>query len=163
YDDMKTRVMGDLKKVFRPELLNRIDEIIVFPKLAKDEILQIVDLLMNRLRVQMAEFEVTIELTDEAMDLLVEKGWDPTMGARPLRRAIQRHIEDPLSEKILFGEVRPGQLITVDENTETGAIESEQRFTFKSGPKENVPEDASVLESGTLPPAAPEATPPISA
>src|SRR2546425_5220835 len=93
YDDMKTRVMGDLKKVFRPELLNRIDEIIVFPKLAKNEILQIVDLLMNRLRVQMAEHQVTIELTDEAKDLLVDKGWDPTMGARPLRRAIQRFIE----------------------------------------------------------------------
>jgi ATP-dependent Clp protease ATP-binding subunit ClpC len=113
YDDMKTRVMGDLKKVFRPELLNRIDEIIVFPKLAKDEILQIVDLLMNRLRVQMAEHEVTIELTAEAKDLLVEKGWDPTMGARPLRRAIQRYIEDPLADFVLGRQLEPGSTILV--------------------------------------------------
>jgi ATP-dependent Clp protease ATP-binding subunit ClpC len=113
YEDMKTRVMGDLKKVFRPELLNRIDEIIVFPKLTKPEILQIVDLLMNRLRVQMAEHEVTIELTDEAKDLLVEKGWDPTMGARPLRRAIQRYIEDPLADFVLGRELEPGSTILV--------------------------------------------------
>ncbi len=113
YDDMKTRVMGDLKKVFRPELLNRIDEIIVFPKLTKEEILQIVDLLMNRLRVQMAEHEVTIELTDEAKDLLVDKGWDPTMGARPLRRAIQRYIEDPLADFVLGRQLEPGSTILV--------------------------------------------------
>jgi ATP-dependent Clp protease ATP-binding subunit ClpC len=113
YDDMKTRVMGDLKKVFRPELLNRIDEIIVFPKLTKGEILQIVDLLMNRLRVQMAEHEVTIELTDEAKDLLVEKGWDPAMGARPLRRAIQRFIEDPLADFVLGRQLEPGSTILV--------------------------------------------------
>jgi ATP-dependent Clp protease ATP-binding subunit ClpC len=113
YDDMKARVMGDLKKVFRPELLNRIDEIIVFPKLAKDEILQIVDLLMNRLRVQMAEHQVTIELTDEAKDLLVEKGWDPTMGARPLRRAIQRFIEDPLADFVLGRQLEAGSTILV--------------------------------------------------
>jgi ATP-dependent Clp protease ATP-binding subunit ClpC len=113
YDDMKTRVMGDLKKVFRPELLNRIDEIIVFPKLSKEEILQIVDLMLNRLRVQMAEHEVTIELTDEAKDLLVEKGYDPAMGARPLRRAIQRYIEDPLADYVLGRQLQPGSTILV--------------------------------------------------
>jgi ATP-dependent Clp protease ATP-binding subunit ClpC len=113
YDDMKTRVMSDLKKSFRPELLNRIDEIIVFPKLAKDEILQIVDLMLNRLRVQMAEHEVTIELTDEAKDLLVEKGYDPAMGARPLRRAIQRFIEDPLADFVLGRQLEPGSTILV--------------------------------------------------
>ena len=101
YDDMKARVMGDLKKSFRPELLNRIDEIIVFPKLSKEEILQIVDLMLNRLRVQMAEHEVTIELSPEAKEMLVEKGYDPAMGARPLRRAIQRLIEDPLADFVL--------------------------------------------------------------
>src|SRR5437763_1564927 len=113
YDDMKTRVMGDLKKVFRPELLNRIDEIIVFPKLAKEEILQVVDLMLNRLRVQMAEHEVTIELTDEAKDMLVEKGYDPAMGARPLRRAIQRFIEDPLADFVLGRQLQPGSTILV--------------------------------------------------
>ncbi|HEX7626958.1 MAG TPA: AAA family ATPase, partial [Gaiellaceae bacterium] len=121
YDDMKSRVMGDLKKVFRPELLNRIDEIIVFPKLAKNEILQIVDLLMNRLRVQMAEHEVTIELTDEAKDLLVEKGWDPAMGARPLRRAIQRYIEDPLADFVLGRQLEAGSTILVARKDEEEA------------------------------------------
>jgi ATP-dependent Clp protease ATP-binding subunit ClpC len=110
---MKTRVMGDLKKVFRPELLNRIDEIIVFPKLTKEEILRIVDLMLNRLRVQMAEHEVTIDLTDEAKDLLVEKGYDPTMGARPLRRAIQRFIEDPLADFVLGRSLEPGSTILI--------------------------------------------------
>jgi ATP-dependent Clp protease ATP-binding subunit ClpC len=113
YDDMKNRVMGDLKKVFRPELLNRIDEIIVFPKLTREEILQVVDLMMNRLRVQMAEHEVTIELTEEAKELLVEKGYDPAMGARPLRRAIQRYIEDPLADFVLGRELEPGSTILV--------------------------------------------------
>jgi ATP-dependent Clp protease ATP-binding subunit ClpC len=118
YDDMKTRVMGDLKKVFRPELLNRIDEIIVFPKLAKDEILQIVDLMLNRLRVQMAEHEVTIELTEEAKEMLVEKGYDPAMGARPLRRAIQRLIEDPLADYVLGRTLEPGSTILIARKNE---------------------------------------------
>src|SRR5205823_676650 len=81
YEDMKERVMGELKKVFRPELLNRIDEVIVFHKLTKAEIMQIVDLMLRRLREQMGEHEVSIELTDEAKELLVEKGYDPAMGA----------------------------------------------------------------------------------
>jgi ATP-dependent Clp protease ATP-binding subunit ClpC len=118
YDDMKDRVMGELKKVFRPELLNRIDEIIVFPKLAKDEILQIVDLMLNRLRVQMAEHEVTIELTEEAKELLVDKGYDPTMGARPLRRGIQRFIEDPLADFVLGRSLEPGSTILVSRKNE---------------------------------------------
>jgi ATP-dependent Clp protease ATP-binding subunit ClpC len=118
YDDMKARVMGDLKKVFRPELLNRIDEIIVFPKLAKDEILQIVDLMLNRLRVQMAEHEVTIELTEEAKEMLVDKGYDPAMGARPLRRAIQRLIEDPLADYVLGRTLEPGSTIVVARKNE---------------------------------------------
>ncbi len=113
YEDMKSRVMGDLKKVFRPELLNRIDEIIVFPKLTREEILEIVDLMLNRLREQMATHEATIELTDEAKELLVDKGYDPTMGARPLRRAIQRYIEDPLADFVLGRELEPGATILV--------------------------------------------------
>jgi ATP-dependent Clp protease ATP-binding subunit ClpC len=113
YDDMKSRVMGDLKKTFRPELLNRIDEVIVFHKLEKEEIKTIVELVMNRLRGQMGEHGVTIELTDEAKDLLVEKGYDPAMGARPLRRAIQRYIEDPLADFVLGANLSPGSTILV--------------------------------------------------
>jgi ATP-dependent Clp protease ATP-binding subunit ClpC len=108
YDDMKNRVMGELKKVFRPEFLNRIDEVIVFHKLQKEEIKQIVDLLLQRVRASMAERELQLELTEEAEDFLVEKGWDPAMGARPLRRAIQRYIEDSLSDFILQSQLPEG-------------------------------------------------------
>ena len=93
--------MGELKKVFRPEFLNRIDEVIVFHKLTREEIKEIVDLLISRVRAQVAEHQLQLELTDAAKDLLAEKGWDPTMGARPLRRAIQRYIEDPLADEVL--------------------------------------------------------------
>jgi ATP-dependent Clp protease ATP-binding subunit ClpC len=114
YDDMKTRIMGELKKVFRPEFLNRIDDVIVFHKLQKDEIKTIVELLLRRIRESLAERELQLELTEEAKDLLVEKGWDPSMGARPLRRAIQRYIEDPLADFVLKAELPPGGTVLVD-------------------------------------------------
>src|ERR1700710_1507858 len=114
YDDMKGRIMGELKKVFRPEFLNRIDDVIVFHKLQKDEIKQIVDLLLRRIRESMAERGLQLELTEEAKDLLVDKGWDPAMGARPLRRAIQRYIEDPLADFVLRSELTPGATIMVE-------------------------------------------------
>ncbi|MDP9306797.1 MAG: AAA family ATPase, partial [Actinomycetota bacterium] len=118
YEDMKERVLGELKKVFRPELLNRIDEVIVFHKLSKEEITTIVDLVLRRLREQMGEHEVAIELTDEAKQLLVEKGYDPAMGARPLRRAIQRYIEDPLADFVLGRSLEPGSTILVERKDE---------------------------------------------
>ena len=123
YDEMKSRIMGELKKVFRPELLNRIDDVIVFHKLTKEEILTIVELMLRRLREQMAVHEVTIELTDEAKELLVDKGYDPTMGARPLRRAIQRHIEDPLADFVLGRELEPGSTILVARKPETEDVD----------------------------------------
>jgi ATP-dependent Clp protease ATP-binding subunit ClpC len=114
YGDMKNRIMSDLKKVFRPEFLNRIDEVIVFHKLAKDEVKEIIDLMIARVRVQVAEHELQLELTDEAKELLVDKGWDPSMGARPLRRAIQRYVEDPLADEVLRqGEMTPGSTVMV--------------------------------------------------
>ena len=106
---MKNRIMGELKKVFRPEFLNRIDEVIVFHKLTKDEIKQIVELLLRRIRESLAERELQLELTEGAEDFLVEKGWDPSMGARPLRRAIQRYIEDPLADFVLRAELVAGR------------------------------------------------------
>ncbi len=143
YDEMKSRVMGELKKVFRPELLNRIDEIIVFHKLSKDEIMSIVDLLLRRLREQMATHEVTIELTDEAKELLVDKGYDPAMGARPLRRAIQRFIEDPLADFVLGRELEPGSTILVARTrTEDGEPGDEVDITFIPG--EVTPEKVTV-------------------
>ncbi|MGA9763046.1 MAG: ATP-dependent Clp protease ATP-binding subunit [Gaiellaceae bacterium] len=119
YGEMKSRVTGELKKVFRPELLNRIDEVIVFHKLEKAEIKQIIDLMLKRLREQMAVHKVTIELTDKAKDLLVEQGFDPAMGARPLRRAIQRLIEDPLADFVLGAELMPGATLIVDRKKDT--------------------------------------------
>jgi ATP-dependent Clp protease ATP-binding subunit ClpC len=143
YDEMKSRVMSELKKVFRPELLNRIDEIIVFHKLAKEEILSIVDLQLRRLREQMATHDVSIELTDEAKELLVDKGYDPAMGARPLRRAIQREIEDPLADFVLGRELEPGSTILVGRTvTDDGEPGGEVDITFIPG--EVTPEKVTV-------------------
>ena len=115
YEDMKSRIMGDLKKVFRPEFLNRIDEVIVFHKLTKDEIMEIVDLMVERVRTQVAEHELQLDLSKEAKELLVDKGWDPAMGARPLRRAIQRYVEDPLADEVLrAGQMTPGSTVQVE-------------------------------------------------
>src|SRR6188768_1390757 len=114
YDDMKNKIMGDLKKVFRPEFLNRIDEVIVFHKLTKEEILEIVDLMVERVRTQVAEHELQLDLSKDAKELLVEQGYDPAMGARPLRRAIQRMLEDPLADFILGRELAPGSTLVVD-------------------------------------------------
>ena len=114
YDKMKDRVMDELKKSFRPEFLNRIDEVIVFHSLTQEDVKQIVDLLMKRVTEQLKAKDLEIELTDAAKTVLAEKGFDPSLGARPLRRTIQRFVEDPLSEKLLWKEFRAGQTIIVD-------------------------------------------------
>jgi ATP-dependent Clp protease ATP-binding subunit ClpC len=151
YEEMKSRVMGELKKVFRPELLNRIDEIIVFHKLSKEEITVIIDLNMRRLREQMALHGVTIELTDDAKELLVDKGYDPAMGARPLRRAIQRLIEDPLADYVLGRAIEPGSTILVSRKVnEDGEPTEEADITF-------IPGDVTP-EKVTVPPEEPAAS-----
>ncbi len=114
YDKMKDRVTEELKKSFRPEFLNRIDEVIVFHSLTQEDVKNIVDLMMKRVREQLKAKDVEIELTDAAKSLLAEKGYDQALGARPLRRTIQRLVEDPLSEKLLWKEFRAGQTIIVD-------------------------------------------------
>ena len=111
---MKQKVNDELKQHFRPEFLNRIDDIIVFHQLTEDEIVQIVDLMIARLDVQLRNKDMGLELTPAAKALLAKKGYDPVLGARPLRRTIQREIEDSLSEKILFGELAAGQIVVVD-------------------------------------------------
>lgn len=130
YERMQGRVMESLKEHFRPEFLNRVDDIIVFPQLSETEILQIVDLFVARLAERLREQDMSIELTDKAKVLMATKGYDPSMGARPLRREMQRNLEDPLSEKILFGEIKPGEKITVDVEGE-GEL---QKFIFSSAP-----------------------------
>jgi ATP-dependent Clp protease ATP-binding subunit ClpC len=114
YEKMKEKVNEALKNHFRPEFLNRIDETIVFHELTREEVFQIVDLMMKRVRTQLQTQGLGLELTDAAKTLLAEKGYDPTLGARPLRRAIQRLVEDALSERILWKEFRAGETIIVD-------------------------------------------------
>ena len=114
YDAMVKLVNSKLKDHFKPEFLNRVDNVVVFPQLTQDEIIQIVDLMIARLDERMRDKDMSIVLTDAAKKLLAEKGYDPVLGARPLRRAIQRDIEDHLSEKILFGDLVAGQLVKVD-------------------------------------------------
>ncbi|MEX1046006.1 MAG: ATP-dependent Clp protease ATP-binding subunit [Actinomycetota bacterium] len=114
YDKMKGKVMEELKHSFRPEFLNRIDEVIVFRALTRDNVKSIVDLMMKRVRDQLKSKDLDVELSDAAKDVLADKGYDPSLGARPLRRTIQRLVEDPLSEKLLYKEFRAGQTIIVD-------------------------------------------------
>ncbi len=114
YEKMKAKAEDALKQHFRPEFLNRIDETIVFHELTQDEVFEIVDLMMRRIVTQLQGQGLGIELTDEAKRHLAEEGYDPSLGARPLRRAIQRLVEDPLSEKLLWKEFRAGQIVLVD-------------------------------------------------
>ncbi|MFG3716167.1 AAA family ATPase, partial [Micromonospora sp. NPDC047730] len=114
YDRMKQKVNDELKQHFRPEFLNRIDDTIVFHQLRENEILQIVDIMIARIETQLRNKDMGLELTDNAKKYLAKKGFDPVLGARPLRRTIQRDIEDNLSERILFNELTPGQIVVVD-------------------------------------------------
>ena len=138
YERMQSRVMENLKEHFRPEFLNRVDDIIVFPQLSESEILQIVDLFVGRLAKRLAEQDMSIELTNAAKVLMATKGYDPSMGARPLRREMQRNIEDALSEKILFGEIKPGEKITVDAEGEGDSA----KFVFSSQPMKELALDS---------------------
>jgi ATP-dependent Clp protease ATP-binding subunit ClpC len=114
YENMKTKVTEELKRHFRPEFLNRIDDVIVFSELSQEEVTEIVDLLVKRVQNQLEGQGLTLELSNDAKLLLAKKGYDPTLGARPLRRAIQRMVEDPLSERILWKEFHAGETIMVD-------------------------------------------------
>ncbi|MBX6762479.1 MAG: ATP-dependent Clp protease ATP-binding subunit [Rubrobacteraceae bacterium] len=116
YKEMKSRVTSELRKIFRPELLNRIDEVIVFHKLEREHVRQIIEIQIKRLRNQLAERDVTLEFTTEALDKLAEAGYDPAFGARPLKRVLQRMVEDPMSEMILRGEVPNGSKVIVEAN-----------------------------------------------
>ena len=126
YGRMKSKVAEELKQHFRPEFLNRVDDTIVFPPLTKPEIARIVDLMIAKLAKRMEAQDMRLQLTDEARELLADVGFDPVLGARPLRRAIQREIEDALSERILFGELQPGQVVTVGVTGEG----KDRKFTF---------------------------------
>ena len=127
YDRMQGKVKEELKRHFKPEFLNRVDDIIVFPQLSKEELVQIVDLFTKRLGERLLDRDMTIALTLAAKEKLIEIGFDPALGARPLRRAMQHEVEDRLSERILHGELNAGDHITVD------AVNGE--FVFENGPR----------------------------
>ena len=132
YERMKGKVSEELKNHFRPEFLNRIDDVIVFHQLTQAQIIQIVDLMIANLDERLHSKDMGIELTNAAKELLAKKGYDPLLGARPLRRTIQRDIEDPISEQILFGELRDGEIILVDVKDE--------EFTFAGNSKASTPD-----------------------
>ena len=142
YERMKAKVQQELKQHFRPEFLNRIDDVIVFHQLTKMEIIEIVDLMIANLEKRLADRDIDIELTTGAKDLLAERGYDPQLGARPLRRTIQRDIEDPLSEKMLFGDLQAGNIVVVDVEGEG----TEREFTFTTTPRAQLP-DAPPIEA----------------
>jgi len=158
YERMKQKVNDELKKHFRPEFLNRIDDIIVFHQLTRDEIIRMVDLMIGRVEKQLKGKDMSMELTDKAKALLAKRGFDPVLGARPLRRTIQREIEDQLSEKILFEEVGPGQIVTVDVDNWDGEGTGEDAvFTFTGARKPAESSDlanAGAHAAGGPPPAA---------
>jgi ATP-dependent Clp protease ATP-binding subunit ClpC len=137
-------VNEDLKHHFRPEFLNRADDTIVFHQLSPEEIVTIVDLMIAKVDERLKDRGMGLELLPAAKTLLAERGYDPVLGARPLRRTIQRSIEDALSEKILFGELKAGQIVTVDvEGTRPDA-----QLTFKGVPKPGEMPDAPPAETG---------------
>ena len=136
YERMKAKVGDELKSHFRPEFLNRIDDIVVFHQLSEAEIIQIVDLMIHNLDERLRAKDMTIELTSAAKSLLAKRGYDPLLGARPLRRTIQREIEDVLSEKILFGDVKPGEITLVDVEGEGESA----TFTFRGVAKTALPD-----------------------
>ena len=109
----RSSIEDALKRTFRPEFLNRIDEIVIFDELTQDQIQQIVDLMIGEVEARLSEHEVTVSLTPEAKEWLAREGYDPVYGARPLRRAIQRHVENPLSRQVLSGELSPGDHVVI--------------------------------------------------
>ncbi|MFC9660921.1 ATP-dependent Clp protease ATP-binding subunit [Nocardia sp. NPDC127606] len=136
YERMKLKVNDELKKHFRPEFLNRIDDVIVFHQLTSEQIVMMVDLMIARVSKQLKNKDMAMELTDQAKSLLAKRGFDPVLGARPLRRTIQREIEDQLSEKILFGEIGAGQTILVDVEGWNGeGLGEDAKFTFEGKTK----------------------------
>jgi ATP-dependent Clp protease ATP-binding subunit ClpC len=128
YERMKAKVNDALKNHFRPEFLNRIDEVIVFHELSREEVMEIVDLKLARTAEQLATQGLAIELTPAARSLLAERGFDPQLGARPVRRAIQQLLEDPLSERILWKEFRVGETISID----VEEVDGEQQLSFRA-------------------------------
>jgi ATP-dependent Clp protease ATP-binding subunit ClpC len=136
YEKMKAKVADELKQHFRPEFLNRVDEIVVFRQLTMEDIVHIVDLMVAQIETRLKDRDMGIELTTAAKELVGARGYDPVLGARPLRRALQRDIEDILAEKILFSELNPGEIVVVD----VADPGSEHPFTFTGHKRDAAPD-----------------------
>ncbi|MGW1667230.1 AAA family ATPase, partial [Streptomyces microflavus] len=147
YDRMKAKVNEELKQHFRPEFLNRVDDTIVFHQLSEEDIIQIVDLMIAKVDERLRDRDMGIELRPAAKALLAKRGYDPLLGARPLRRTIQRQIEDNLSEKILYGELRSGSIIVVDTEGEG----KDEQFTFEGMEKAPLPDAPPIEATGSGP------------
>src|SRR6266536_1851636 len=142
YDGMKNKVQDELKHHFRPEFLNRVDDVIVFHQLSRQQIIKIVDLMIAKVDERLKDRDMGLELRPAAKSLLALRGYDPVLGARPLRRTIQREMEDHLSEKILYGHLKPGQIVLIDVDGEG----EDAKFTFNGVPKPDVIPDAPPAE-----------------
>ncbi|MBB5082814.1 ATP-dependent Clp protease ATP-binding subunit ClpC [Nonomuraea endophytica] len=142
YDRMKSKVQEELKQHFRPEFLNRVDDIVVFHQLTPKEIIKIVDLMLAQVSERLKDRDMSLDVAQDAKQLLADRGYDPVMGARPLRRTIQRELEDSLSEKILYGELRAGQVIKV--TIEGEGDNAKFVFTGETAPTE-VPDSAAAI------------------
>jgi ATP-dependent Clp protease ATP-binding subunit ClpC len=135
YDEMRKKLIDSLKRVFRPEFINRLDSVIVFRSLNRDDITEIVELELEKVAVRLQEHELVLESTPAALELLAELGYDPDMGARPLRRVIQQRVEDPLSDSLLSGEFVDGDTIVVD-------VEGEEEIVLRNAKEEPEPSEA---------------------
>jgi len=144
YDRMKAKVSDELKQHFRPEFLNRVDDVVVFHQLTPEEIVRIVDLMIDKVDERLRDKDMGLELTTAAKELLGKRGFDPVLGARPLRRTIQREIEDALSERILFGDLKAGEIVLVDVEGEGASAE----FTFSGTGKAELPDAPPVEAAG---------------
>ena len=146
YEKMKAKVADELKQHFRPEFLNRVDEIVVFRQLTQEDIERIVDLMVAQIEIRLKDKDMGIELTPAAKTLIATRGYDPVLGARPLRRALQRDIEDILAEKILFSELKSGEIVVVD----VADPGSEHPFTFTGTPRTPAPDTPPVEFGGIV-------------
>ena len=135
YDVMRDKILEETKRVFKPEFLNRLDDIIVFHSLDKPDLMKIVDLEVNKVKRRLQVKEIEIALDDKAHEFVIEKGYDPTYGARPMRRAVERYLEDPLAEELLRGGVKAGDMVRV--TVENG------KLVFKAAEPQNAPASAS--------------------
>ncbi|MFC2059404.1 NDP-hexose 4-ketoreductase, partial [Chloroflexota bacterium] len=124
YDKMKDKLLDEMKKTFRPEFVNRLDGVVVFHTLTKENINNIVEMMLSQVQAQLVYKDIKLEVTEAAKELLGQKGYDPAFGARPLRREIERRVEDPLSEGLLNGKFQPGETVQVDSDGEEIVLHS---------------------------------------